>query len=89
MLENHMTTIQIPRDSLGGQNSHRRVNGARSSRALSTIFKKLRGLDREISILDYRLRTWGSRYDPKTHARRAELDTKRKAVRMVRKGYLT
>jgi len=45
----------LTKDSLGGQNSHRRMSGARSSRALSTIFKRLRATDRQISKLDKQL----------------------------------
>ena len=83
--------MTITRDSLGGQNSHRRVSGARSSRALSTIFRKLRKFDREIASIDFRIKVYGKEwlieFDKKTLKRRAELDEKRRKVRLLRKGY--
>ena len=80
--------MTLSRDSLGGQNSHRRVNGARSSRALSTIFKRLQKLDREIAAIDWHIRIyggWGKR-DPAVIARRAKLDAERREVRHQRKA---
>jgi len=75
------------RGSLGGQNSPGRGSGARSSRALSTMFKQLRKLDRLIGWLDR---------DPRVlmpskwyAARRIALDQKRKEIRLKRKGYTT
>ena len=84
-----MTAMTLSRDSLGGQNSHRRVNGARSSRALSTIFKRLRRLDREIAAIDRYIRThlgW-VQTTPKMTERRKKLDAERREVRHQRKGY--
>lgn len=84
------------RDSLGGQNSHRRVSGARSSRALSAIFKRLRDADCAIHWLKYEIRCtqvrewWGTRFDRKLkqlNEQLAKLDAKRKALRHERKQY--
>lgn len=74
-----------PRDSLGGQNSYRRVSGARSSRALSTIFKQLQKIDRKISKLDHSIRLcpWSK---GKLKRQREILDAKRKEIRHKRKG---
>ncbi len=80
------------RGSLGGQNSDRRISSARSSRALSTNFKKLRELDRKISEID---NNWKPYFDAGCHFyipekirnRRIRLDNKRKEIRLKRKGY--
>lgn len=82
----------LRRDSLGGQNSHRRVSGARSSRALSTIFKQLRNADRRIAELDRWLafetcnnRFWNCRAT-KLKQQRDKWDAKRKQLRARRKS---
>lgn len=79
------------RDSLGGQNNHRSVSGARSSRALSTIFRKLRNADRRISELDRLLKmaTYGGHWDSragKLKTQRDLWDLKRKNIRACRKS---
>lgn len=84
------------RGSLGGQNGDRRIIRARSSRALSAIFKILRKLDADISAIDKKIK-YSSYveyfvYDGyagliKMKEERASLDKKRKAVRLQRKGY--
>ena len=81
--------------SLGGQNNRGYPSGARSSRALpTTLFKKLRNLDRQIGVID-RWWTWQI-YGPglvmdkhyrKQAQRREELDNKRKTIRAMRKKY--
>lgn len=80
--------------SLGGQNNHGRMSGARSSRASSTIFKSLQKLDREIAKLRNKLNPFAALYlDFKKHHNKKivekieKLDTKRKAVRLERKKY--
>jgi len=81
--------------SLGGQSDTGRRNSARSSRASSTIFKKLRKLDSEIGKLEYQLRfgeghTIALRGNPflvKTLKRIKELDERRKVVRAERKSF--
>ena len=74
--------------SLSGQNSPGRRSGARSSRASSTIFQKLRKLDREISKVDQLLaRFWFSQSEvKKLKNRREKLDEKRKETRHARKN---
>lgn len=87
-------TESISRGSLGGQNSHRRVSGARSSRALSTLFRQLRTCDRKVAELDKRLGfvTGGHRFwNAEATAIRKRLEhweEKRKATRLKRKGYI-
>ena len=80
--------------SLGGQNNHGRMSGARSSRASSTIFKKLQKLDKEIARLRNRLDPFASlHFDFKKHYNKKivenieKLDLKRKAVRLEKKKY--
>jgi hypothetical protein len=83
--------MTLSRDSLSGQNSLGRQSGARSSRALSTIFKQLRKLDREIGEIDRYVRVhlgW-VRMKPELIERRKRLDAKRRDVRLLRKGTLT
>lgn len=92
----------ISRDSLGGQNSPRRRSGARSSRALSTIFKKLQKLDRQIAELDshwmvsleQRLIAGGYALSKDSNKRywnnrdkRSKLDHQRKELRAQRKAF--
>ena len=83
-----------PKISLGGKNNHGRMSGARSSRASSTIFKKLQKLDREISKLQNQLNPFGIRHfdfgkynNKKITDRIKKLDLQRKAVRLERKKY--
>jgi len=75
------------RNSLGGKNKGGRTTGARSSRASSTIFKKLRELDRKITKIDetIRFRAWFSSDIKKLKKQREELDKKRKETRALRK----
>ena len=54
--------MKISKNSLGGQNNHGRMSGARSSRASSTIFKKLQKLDREITKLYKMITPFSIRY---------------------------
>ena len=70
------------RDSLGGKNKGGRTTGARSSRASSTIFKKLKELDRKITKIDetIRFRAWLSSDIKKLKKQREELDKKRKEL---------
>ena len=80
------------RDSLGGKNNPGHRSGARSSRALSTIFYKLRTLDRKISGLDIFLMNFYSeimhkREYLKKKKQRLLLDEKRKSIRVQRKLY--
>ena len=84
--------MKISKNSLGGQNNHGRMSGARSSRASSTIFKKLQKLDREIhflkarrSIANYYI--LGKSFIKKTEEKLEKLDMKRKEVRIERKKY--
>lgn len=82
--------MTISRDSLGGKNGHRGVAGARSSRALSTIFKRLRKLDKEIGRIDRMLHGWRRfcfKQVERLSARRKKLDEKRKEVRWARKQF--
>ena len=88
-----------PKISLGGKNNHGRMSGARSSRASSTLFKKLQKLDREISKLETILRSqlnpfgYFCNFDYKEHKNKKivekikNLDLKRKEVRLERKKY--
>ncbi len=78
--------------SLGGQNSLGRESGARSSRAFpTTIFKKLRSLDRRIQEIDggFIARMYGEHHPwwQKLMRQRAKLDEQRKATRLLRKKY--
>lgn len=81
--------------SLGGQSDTGRRNSARSSRASSTIFKKLRKLDSEIGKLEYELRFGegfvialrGNAFLVKTFKRITELDERRRVVRAERKAF--
>ena len=81
--------------SLGGQSDTGRRNSARSSRASSTIFKKLRKLDSDIGKLEYQLRfgeghtiaLHGNAFLVKTLKRINELDERRKVVRSQRKSF--
>ena len=84
--------MKISKNSLGGQNNHGRMSGARSSRASSTIFKKLQKLDREIHFLKVRCSMsnyyiLGKTFIKKTVDRIEKLDLKRKEVRLERKKY--
>ena len=76
------------RDSLGGKNKGGRTTGARSSRVSSTIFKKLKELDRKITKIDetIRFRAWLSSDIKKLKKQREELDKKRKETRELRKS---
>ena len=81
-----------PRDSLGGQNTRSSAGGARSSRAHSAIFKKLRNADRKITDLDKAIffatlggRFWNGRAG-KLKKQRDEWDSKRKTFRALRKA---
>jgi len=86
--------MKISKVSLGGENSRRRTSGTRSSRVLSTIFKKLQKLDREITKL-YKMITPFGDFDfgfekhrnKKLEEQIKKLDMKRKEVRMERKKY--
>ena len=76
-------------NSLSGQNSQGRLSGARSSRASSTIFYKLRELDRKIQEWKNELRfRFGARAQ---YAQRQidKLDKKRKELRNKRKQFAT
>ena len=86
--------MKISKNSLGGQNNHGRMSSARSSRASSTIFKKLQKLDREISRLQEQVISTGAfRFDFGKHRNKKleeqikKLDLKRKEVRLERKKY--
>ncbi len=86
--------MKISKNSLGGQNNHGRMSGARSSRASSTIFKKLQKLDRQISKLQNQIKPsgafnfyFGSTKYKEIEKRIKELDLKRKEVRLERKRY--
>jgi hypothetical protein len=86
--------VKISKVSLGGENSRRRTSGTRSSRVLSTIFKKLQKLDREISILQNRITPFGDfnfgfgkHRNKKLEEQIKKLDLKRKEVRLERKKY--
>lgn len=85
--------VKEPRDSLGGQNSGRRLASVRSSRTLSTLRDKLRKLDREISLLRFgksgldvlkMLAPYGSNWRKEYNRRMdriAKLDAQRREVR--------
>jgi hypothetical protein len=80
--------------SLGGENSRRRTSGTRSSRVLSTIFKKLQKLDREITKLYKMITPFSIRYfdfgkypNKKIMDKIKKIDLKRKEVRLERKKY--
>lgn len=80
--------------SLGGQNNPRRWSGARSSRASSAIFYKLRELDEKIRIKDIQIKIWTNMGSSPSNINklikeRIELDEKRKQTRLKRKGYET
>lgn len=81
-----------PSDSLGGQNTRRIAGGARSSRARSATFKKLRHADRRITALDKAIfyetlggRFWNGRAG-KLKKQRDAWDSKRKTFRALRKA---
>lgn len=78
--------MKQPSDSLGGQNTGSISGSVRSSRTRSTLFKKLRRLDCEISRLDFKIRYFGLDWTKKEQKKRAELDAKRKQVRTLRKA---
>jgi len=84
--------MEIPRNSLSGQNSRRRASGASSSLASSTIlFHKLQKLDREISHAKYAesmgLLGWcpASEYERRV-LKVQKLDRKRTIIRNQRKA---
>ena len=84
--------MKISKISLGGKNNHGRMSGARSSRASSTLFKKLQKLDRQISFLKARCNMsnyyiLGKVFIKKTEEKLEKLDMKRKEVRIERKKY--
>ena len=86
--------MKSSKSSLGGKNNHGRMSGARSSRASSTIFKKLQKLDRQISKLRDQLDPFGAfNFDYKKYKimkiveQIKKLDLKRKEVRLERKKY--
>jgi hypothetical protein len=86
--------MKFSKNSLGGQNNHGRMSGARSSRASSTIFKKLQKLDRQISNLEKILYPFGpykfgfgKSENKKLEEKIKKLDLKRKKVRLERKKY--
>ena len=86
--------MKISKNSLGGQNNHGRMSGARSSRASSTIFKKLQKLDRQISNLKHIMSPFGAfnfdfgkQRNKKLEEQIKKLDLKRKEVRLERKKY--
>lgn len=82
------------KNSLSGKNSSGRTSGGRSSRPSSTIFYKLRELDRKISKIDNELKSiryygwmYSNSFVKKLKQRREKLDLKRKEVRELRKKY--
>jgi len=86
--------MKISKNSLGGKNNHGRMSGARSSRASSTIFKKLQKLDREITKLQNTAIPFGAysfdfgkRRNKKIEEQIKKLDMERKEVRLERKKY--
>ena len=86
--------MKISKNSLGGKNNHGRMSGARSSRASSTIFKKLQKLDKEITRLYKMITPFSIRYfdfgkypNKKIMDKIQKLDMKRKEVRLERKKY--
>jgi len=79
--------------SLSGENSNGRISGTRSSRVSSTLFFKLRELDRRISKLDESLNSIHNRlflskaqYN-KLKTQRETLDQKRTLIRLKRKKF--
>lgn len=74
-------------DNLGGKNTGRRSGCARSSRARSALFRKLRDLDRRIGFLDLYIKAACSypRFDSmiRTQKQRDKLDQKRKETRQL------
>ena len=79
--------------SLSGKNINGRISGTRSSRVSSTLFFKLRELDRKISNLDSSLNCIHNRlflskaqYN-KLEIQRETLDQKRKLIRLKRKNF--
>ena len=76
--------------SLGGKNTPARGRGARSSRASSTIYKKLQKLDRRISKfkLECDLRFMSRSQARKNYEKLIELDEERKRLRYERKRNL-
>jgi len=88
--------MKISKVSLGGENSRRRTSGTRSSRVLSTNFKKLQKLDREITKLYKMITPFSIRYfdfgkypNKKIMDKIKKLDMQRKEVRMERKKYIS
>jgi hypothetical protein len=86
--------MKFSKVSLGGENSRRRTSGTRSSRVLSTNFKKLQKLDREITRLQNRINPFGNfnfgfgkHRNKKLEEQIKKLDIKRKEVRLERKRY--
>ncbi len=86
--------MKISKNSLGGKNNHGRMSGARSSRASSTIFKKLQKLDKEITRLYKMITPFSIRYfdfgkypNKKIMDKIKKLDMQRKEVRLARKKY--
>ena len=78
--------------SLGGKNNPRRGSGARSSRASSTIFYKLRELDKKIRIKDIQIQMWINMGSSKSSIKKLQqqrivLDEKRRQTRLKRKKY--
>lgn len=78
-------------DSLSGKNSRRRASGAGSSPALSAkLFKKLRNLDRRITLLKGYLQ-YDMLYPAQCRIYREtinKLDHQRKKIRNQRKAYI-
>lgn len=78
--------------SLSGQNSNGRISGTRSSRVSSTMFYKLRELDRKITEIDKLINSYTfacmtiAQQRKHLHTRNI-LDEKRKQVRLARKKY--
>jgi hypothetical protein len=86
--------VKNPKVSLGGENSRRRTSSTRSSRVLSTNFKKLQKLDREITKLYKMITPFSIRYfdfgkypNKKIMDKIKKLDIQRKEVRLERKKY--
>lgn len=78
--------------SLSGQNSNGRISGTRSSRVSSTIFYKLRDLDRKITEIDklinsYSFYCMSTPQKRKIFTKKIDLDEKRKAIRNKRKQH--
>lgn len=83
--------------SLGGKNTPRPGSGARSSRALPTIFKNFKSLqrmDRKIGKLDARVKSASTCFFmtsgqyQKLLKQRSNADMKRKELRIKRKEYV-